>query len=260
MLRAGLWMFFSWNMAQQLGLVTALGPARLLGINEDWLGLIIVCICVALWKTRLRYVCLLASTFIGLLYLVVAYTPAFVSPMRQWLLRDAPAKADALVVLSAGSASGDYIDTGGLERLIAGVQYVSDGEPPNLIVTGVPRTEWADVRADQHALSQLGMGAEQKFTVHRVEPVRSTYDEAVLTKQLAREKGWRRIVVVTSAMHMRRAAATFRKQGLQVIAMPCPERKYSIPQLSSPIDRIQGFRDWVSELTAYTLYYSRGHV
>lgn len=48
-----------------------------------------------------------------------------------------------------------------------------------------------------------------------------THHEAVHARALARERGWRRILLVTSAAHMRRAAATFRHAGLEVVPAPC---------------------------------------
>ena len=45
----------------------------------------------------------------------------------------------------------------------------------------------------------------------------NTRDEAMHTKKLAKEKGWGKIVLVTSASHMRRAEAVFSKTGLEVI-------------------------------------------
>lgn len=49
----------------------------------------------------------------------------------------------------------------------------------------------------------------------------NTRDEAVRTRALAQAQGWQRIILVTSACHMRRAEATFRKVGLDVIPFAC---------------------------------------
>lgn len=50
---------------------------------------------------------------------------------------------------------------------------------------------------------------------------RDTRDEAERARKLADVQGWRRIVLVTSASHMRRAEGTFRRLGFEVICLPC---------------------------------------
>jgi uncharacterized SAM-binding protein YcdF (DUF218 family) len=48
-----------------------------------------------------------------------------------------------------------------------------------------------------------------------------THDEAVRTQALAKERGWPRVIVVTSAWHMRRAAGLFRKLELPATCVAC---------------------------------------
>jgi hypothetical protein len=50
---------------------------------------------------------------------------------------------------------------------------------------------------------------------------RNTREEAERFRESAREHGWRRILLVTSATHMRRAVATFETAGFEVIPVPC---------------------------------------
>jgi uncharacterized SAM-binding protein YcdF (DUF218 family) len=49
----------------------------------------------------------------------------------------------------------------------------------------------------------------------------NTHDEAVKVARLAKEKGWKKIILVTSAYHMPRAAACFRTEGVPVVCVPC---------------------------------------
>ena len=46
---------------------------------------------------------------------------------------------------------------------------------------------------------------------------RTTHDNAVFTKRLLAERGLRRVLLVTSAMHMRRALATFNSAGIDAV-------------------------------------------
>ncbi len=52
-------------------------------------------------------------------------------------------------------------------------------------------------------------------------PCADTHDEAVCVRALATERGWHRVLLVTSANHMRRAVALFRTQGIDAVPVPC---------------------------------------
>jgi uncharacterized SAM-binding protein YcdF (DUF218 family) len=54
----------------------------------------------------------------------------------------------------------------------------------------------------------------------------STYQNALYSAQILREKGIHRIVLVTEAYHMLRAEKSFRKQGLEVVPAACGYRAY----------------------------------
>jgi uncharacterized SAM-binding protein YcdF (DUF218 family) len=48
----------------------------------------------------------------------------------------------------------------------------------------------------------------------------NTHEDAVYSAQLLQEKGISKIILVTSAMHMPRSVALFKKQGIDVIPSP----------------------------------------
>ncbi|MBQ5345423.1 MAG: YdcF family protein, partial [Acidaminococcaceae bacterium] len=50
---------------------------------------------------------------------------------------------------------------------------------------------------------------------------RKTAEHARFTKELCREKGFRKVILVTSAYHMPRSAALFRREGVDFIPCPC---------------------------------------
>lgn len=254
--------FALWIAAYQLGFVTALGPARLLNIDEYWLGFWVSLLLALFYgnNTPSRWLQRLALS-VGVIYIVVAFTPLVKWPIRAWLYHDADEPSDALVVLSAGSTAQGAMDTSGLERLVSALAEVADHMPAALVVTELPTSTDTDIRRDQQRLIR-------DFTAHwfpplehyGVGPVASTYDEARKTKELAQQNGWKKITLVTSPMHMRRAAATFRKVGLNIVARPSVERFYSVPQLTSPRDRLYAFKDLMTEIAGYTLYLVRGRV
>ncbi len=54
--------------------------------------------------------------------------------------------------------------------------------------------------------------------------VGDTAGEAAEVARLARERGWKRVVLVTSAFHLPRAALLFRRAGVEFTAFPCDHR------------------------------------
>ena len=48
-----------------------------------------------------------------------------------------------------------------------------------------------------------------------------THDEAIRTRAIAQPRGWKRVLLVTSANHLPRAVATFRAAGIEVVPVPC---------------------------------------
>lgn len=52
----------------------------------------------------------------------------------------------------------------------------------------------------------------------------NTHENAIRSYQILAPRGIRRILLVTSALHMPRAAGTFRKAGFEIIAVPADFR------------------------------------
>jgi len=91
-------------------------------------------------------------------------------------------------------------------------------------------------------------------------PRQNTWDEAVTFKKLAGERGWKKVMLVTSAYHMRRSAATFEKMGFEVVPYPVDFYVVGIPQpphwksfIPDP-ERLWFFDLWFKEFSGYWLY------
>lgn len=70
----------------------------------------------------------------------------------------------------------------------------------------------------KEALVKEGVPAAQIWTESEST---STYENALFSAQLLRARGLRKVVLVTEAYHMLRAAGCFRKAGLEVFPAPC---------------------------------------
>jgi len=147
-----------------------------------------------------------------------------------WAVRPSVALSpvtDAIVVLSAGRdlAPGPerLSQWGDANRFFGGVDLFKAGKAPLLIFTGAPVFGAPDLPREGDALAMqataLGVPAD-RIAVTAL--VANTADEAreVATLLRARQLTAPRVLLVTSAFHMRRATQVFEQQGLAVAPFP----------------------------------------
>lgn len=238
--------------ADRLGLATVLGVRRLLDLEDGWLLFVSAALAAGVALTRARALAWALPGIVLSIYILVAFTPLTEGAVRAWLLREPARPADAIVVLSSDVTGEGRLSSGGLARLVAGLALARRGLAPLLV-----RTDLGASRPDDAAdVRELAEGTDVEIV--EVGPVASTRDEAVEAARLLRERGLRRVIVVTEPLHERRAAATFRALGLEVVATPAPERDYSLAGPARPEDRVRAFHDWITERAAWTLYSMRG--
>ena len=85
----------------------------------------------------------------------------------------------------------------------------------------------------------------------------STYENAVFCAAILRERGVGRVVLVTDAVHMPRAVACFRRQGIDVVPAPCDwmaqrmdwhEPQYYLPKAGAACHTDYAVREWLGLL------------
>jgi uncharacterized SAM-binding protein YcdF (DUF218 family) len=209
----------------------------------------------ALW----RILPLLTLGVFGL-WSIVTWTP-LVATSTPWFVRaDPPASADAVLVM------GDRLQTDGQPsaaaqaRILHGIELVRSGLAPRLILVGAPPgQDFARSARDQ--LARLRLEAEVDSLPG--EP-RSTHDEAVSATELSRSRGWRRLLVVTSPVHSRRACATVEheslKEGIGIVCSPAEETEFDVEVFDRPLDRLAAFRQILHETMGICLYKLRGWI
>jgi uncharacterized SAM-binding protein YcdF (DUF218 family) len=221
-------------------------PSILLGAALGWLG----------W----RIVPLGALTALCLLLVVVAYTPIIVGPARSLIREDPlPAKADAVMVLSAGVNDDGTISHRATDNLLKGLELVNRGVAPILVVSReayIINGKLVSSRQDQERIVSLTPGGVSKLVVAGV--THSTHDEAMRARDLFRARNWKRIVLVTSPMHTRRACATFEKAGVVVSCAPSNTRALAVRTMAPGDDRVGAFQAWLYELAGTLRYRQLG--
>ncbi len=139
----------------------------------------------------------------------------------------AGAQGDAIVVLGGATREGlpprptHEVNEAG-DRLIYAMQLWKQGAAPYIVVTG-GRVEvlgpYGESEAEVMAQLLEAMGVPRSALLLEEES-RNTYENAVYTQALLEEQGIERVLLVTSAMHMPRAAAIFARLEIDATAAP----------------------------------------
>jgi uncharacterized SAM-binding protein YcdF (DUF218 family) len=208
------------------------------------------------WLTPLRRLFLAAVGLSALLWLAVCFTPLTAWLAEGLVRRDPVETADAVFVFSSRVQEDGDPTTDAMSRLLKGVELVAEGRAPRLLVSEVapPAGPYAPLaRAWLDAFARRG-------EVVPVGRIRNTRDEAVAVAKLCRERGWTRVLAVTSPTHTRRAAAALEKEGLVVFAVPSVETRFDLERLHWPGDRREGFSAIAHERIGLVVYRRRGWI
>jgi uncharacterized SAM-binding protein YcdF (DUF218 family) len=203
------------------------------------------------WGRRLLLGATLAA---ALAWGIVVFTPVARGVAAGLVRRDPPSPADAVFVFSSRVQKGGGLTTVAEARLLHGLVLVREGLAPRLVLSEVAHTEASHAAAARALMEELGLHAE----LLSVGAVENTHDEAVALAALARERGFRRILAVTSPLHSLRASLCLEAQGLEAVSSPAPEINFDLDTLDRGGERIDAFRAALHERLGLLAYARRG--
>ena len=143
---------------------------------------------------------------------------------------------DAVVVLSGtvdekvSRATGRVELTAEADRIVVGFELLRQGRARAILLSGGPPRPAAGLRTEPElladALRAWGIDGER---IEVETKSRNTHENAVAVARVARDRGWRTLLLVTSAAHMQRALDCFHKVGLRPDALPADWRAAGVP-------------------------------
>jgi len=178
--------------------------------------------------------------------------------------------ADVIVCLGGGAEpsrsepSGFHLKPSG-DRLTTGMILLAQQKAPLLVLGGGGYEDKGKMLSEADRVADM-----TRSLTGSAQPVLSlgvcadTRDEALKVAALTQEKGWKRILLVTSACHMPRAAGTFQKMGLPIVAVPCNylssvNRVGTLHWLHLPhAEGLSIFDTWLHEMLGTWFYRSKG--
>jgi hypothetical protein len=230
-------------------------PKAFLEFDHGWGVLVSASAWAVVYATRLRWLFWTLAGMTAALFVLVSMTPVFPRAARGLIRRDGLRRADVVVVLGSATTRERKLDETAFIRMVDGMQLIHDGWAETLIWT---RVGGAFPRADDDVERLADLCGNPK--IESVGPVNSTRDEAVRVAQVAQERGWKTVILVTSPYHSARASAAFRRTGLTVISRPSVEREFAPSAPRSNRERVEVFRWWLYEQVRWLLYRARGWV
>jgi uncharacterized SAM-binding protein YcdF (DUF218 family) len=183
--------------------------------------------------------------------------------------------ADVVVCLGGSAGPSRFEVTGvnfssNVDRIISGLHILAQGKAKAMLIGGGAYLHQGRWVSEADAVARIFSGA-----LSLPKPLTSlgycadTHDEAVKTARIAAQKGWRRIILVTSAAHMKRAQGCFEKLGLQVEPVRCdfiscflnPQANGRVLPIHPPrLGALQGMGSLIHEWLGLLLYRWRGWI
>lgn len=222
------------------------------GDRAPWIAAISLA-CAALWMTRLRWLVATATAGLGLMWLMICFTP-----LTRWMARDLPRRdpiqeADAVFVLGAGIQKDGDLNYESMSRFVHALELLGRDLAPQLIVSELPhRPSYA--KTARKLMNNIGLKQE----VVPIGLVGNTRDEAVKVGELCRERGWSRLLVVTSPSHSKRASAALEHEGVEVISSPSTQTSFDFETLDQGDGRLEAWGKLIHERLGWWIYKTRG--
>jgi uncharacterized SAM-binding protein YcdF (DUF218 family) len=239
-----------------------------------WLGLIFLTV---LLRRRRQTIPFIVAVLLTLLVTILGGTDLaawlLLRLERPWIavkLIELPV-CDAVVVLGGG-AEPSRIDVGGIrltkaaDRILTGLELMRWGRAPAMVVGGgMERVDDVDKVESDLIRTRIGdWKPPLTWEIVSLGAAADTHDEALRLVPLAQQRGWKKLLLVTSANHMLRATSVYRAAGFEVVPAPCnflvagnakpPGFGIGIPG-SAGFER---FSTWLHETVGWEMYRRRG--
>jgi uncharacterized SAM-binding protein YcdF (DUF218 family) len=131
--------------------------------------------------------------------------------------------ADVIIILASGTHAAVFPrsipEVGEVgDRLIYGAYLYRQGAAPLILHSGED-TDSTDVTGGAIPFLLGIMGVPREAVLLETDS-RDTYENAVACQKILKERGFQRVILVTSAAHMPRAVGVFKRLGIEVIPAP----------------------------------------
>ena len=208
-----------------------------------------------IYRRTKQYLMTLAL-LLGLAWAVLLYSPflwGLASPLQ---LRDAPQKADAIVVLGGGVGETGSPGKSTMERARYAAELYKEGWAPAIIFSSGYVYSYQEVEDMKLIAMSSDIPKEAIFLETRSS---NTYQNVRFVKGILDQKGWRSILLVSAPYHMRRVSLVFRKIAPETQVFYLPVQKCSFYGIRRPVQMNQ-IQALFHEVVGILYYWWKGYV
>jgi len=215
------------------------------------------------WEEKLRRVYRRARTdvAVGVLALAALYLLIFNTNLLWWAaaplaVSSPPGAADAIVVFAGGVGESGKAGGGAQERIAQAVDLYKGKYAPVMILSS------GYVYSFQEAEVMRALAVDQGVPTSAIVLERraaNTYQNVTFVDEILREHGWRRVLLVSSPYHMRRALLVWHKQAPEVTVLPTPvaQSQFYEHTHGATLEQVRGI---LQEYVAILAYWRRGWI
>jgi len=215
------------------------------------------------WEDRLRrlYTTARRRTVQAVGAVIALYVLLFYTPLLWWIatplkLSAPPTSADAIVVFAGGVGESGKAGGGFQERVSQAVALYKAGHAPRVIFSSGYVFTLQEAEVMKAVAVDNGVPAE---AILLEEHAANTFENVAFTNRILSDHGWRRVLLVSSPYHMRRAMMTWHRSApdVTVTPTPVPQSEFYASSWGASFDQIRGI---VHEYAAIIAYWLRGRL
>jgi uncharacterized SAM-binding protein YcdF (DUF218 family) len=167
-----------------------------------------------------------------------------------------PAAADAIVVFAGGVGESGKAGGGAQERIAQAVDLYKGGYAPVMILSSGYVYSFKEAEVMRALAIDQGVPASAIVLERRAA---NTYQNVTFVDEILREHGWRRVLLVSSPYHMRRALLVWHKQAPEVTVLPSPvaQSQFYEHTRGATLEQLRGI---LQEYVAILAYWRRGWI
>jgi uncharacterized SAM-binding protein YcdF (DUF218 family)/glycosyltransferase involved in cell wall biosynthesis len=215
------------------------------------------------WDVRLRRAYRVARrrSVAAVAAVVVSYLLVFETPLV-WLLAEplkqaeAPRASDAVVVFAGGVGESGRAGGGYQERVKHAVDLYNQKLVPGMLFVSGFVFAFHETEVMRALAMDNGVPSDAIALESRADNTRTFVQRSAET---ARQRGWRRVLLVSSPYHMRRTLLTWHREApdIEVIPTPVPVSQFYAHERGASLEQIRGI---VQEYAAIASYWWRGWI
>jgi uncharacterized SAM-binding protein YcdF (DUF218 family)/glycosyltransferase involved in cell wall biosynthesis len=215
------------------------------------------------WEARLRRAYRVARqrSFAAVAGLALAYLLAFETPLL-WAIAEPlkvvapPQRADAIVVFAGGVGESGRAGGGYQERVKQAVELYNQGLAPSIVFSSGFVFAFHETEVMRSLAIANGVPADAIMVESQA---KNTRENVIYSHDIVRQHGWRRILLVSSPYHMRRALLSWRRAApdVDVVPTPVPVSQFYAHTRGASFEQMRGI---AQEYAAIAMYWWKGWI